>query len=111
MKFLKWYNTGKSVIFNNDLTDLIILASKDRSLKMTALVHLFSDEELQRITMPVLLLIGNRKVVVKIDDVKERAERLIKKLTFRVIDGAGHTLSTSKGEIINPVIMDFLVKK
>ncbi len=108
MKFLKWYNLGKPVVMNDDYTELAILAAKGRNLKMTALAHLFSDEELQQITMPVLLLIGKKEVVTRVDEVKKRAERLIKNLTFRAIDDAGHTLSLDKPEIVNPIIMDFL---
>ncbi len=108
MKCLRWFNAGKPLLMNKDFTDLQILGMKDRSLKITALAHLFSDEELLRITMPVLLLIGNKEVVTKVDRVKERAERLIKNLTFRIIDDASHTLSIDKAEIINPIILDFL---
>ncbi len=108
MKCLSWFNAGKPLLLNSDYTELLLLGMKDRSLKMTALIHLFTDEELQRITMPVLLLIGSKEVVTKVDEVKERAERLIKNLTFRIIDDASHTLSSDKPEIINPIILDFL---
>lgn len=108
MKCLRWFNAGKPLLMNKDFTDLQILGMKDRSLKMTTLVHLFSDEELLRITMPVLLLIGNKEVVTNIEEVKKRAEKSIKNLTFRIIDDASHTLSIDKHEIINPIIQDFL---
>ncbi len=105
---LKWYNGGKPVVINNDYTELQILGMRIHALKITALVHLFSDEELQRITMPVLLLIGKKEVVTNIDEVKERSERLIKNLTFKVIDDTSHTLPMDKPEIVNPMVLDFL---
>ena len=107
-KCLRWFNGGKPLLINNDFTELQFLGMKDRRLKITALAHLFSDQELQRITMPVLLLIGSKEVVTDVDEVKKRSERLIKNLKFRVIDDASHTLSLDKPEIINPVILDFL---
>jgi pimeloyl-ACP methyl ester carboxylesterase len=110
MKCLSWFNAGRPFLINNDYTELQILGMKDRRVKMTALMHLFSDEELQRITMPVLLLIGSKEVVTKVEEVKERAEKLIRNLTFRIIDGASHTLSLDKPEIVNPLILDFLDK-
>ncbi len=109
-EFLKWYNNDKPVVINNSYTELQIIGMKYHSLKITALKYLFSDKELQRITMPVLLLIGSKEVVTRIDEVKERSERLIKNLTFRTIDDTSHTLSLDKPEIVNPVIMDFLYK-
>jgi pimeloyl-ACP methyl ester carboxylesterase len=60
--------------------------------------------------MPVLLLIGSKEVVTKVEEVKERAEKLIRNLTFRIIDGASHTLSLDKPEIVNPLILEFLDK-
>ncbi len=105
---LKWYNAGKPVVINNDYTELQILGMRYHAVKITALVHLFSDEELQRITMPVLLLIGNKEVVTRIDEVKERSERLIKNLTFKIIADTSHTLPMDKPEIVNPIILDFL---
>ena len=107
---LKWYNADKPIVINNDYTELQILGMKYHALKVTALVHLFSDEELQKLTMPVLLLVGNKEVVTDIDKVKIRAEKMIKNLEFHVIDGASHTLSLDKPEIVNPLILDFLDK-
>lgn len=107
MHFLKWINADKPLV-PNDYTELLILGMKYRSLKIKSLIHLFSDNELSQIKMPVLLLIGSKEVATRVDDVKQRAERLIKNLTFQIIDDAGHTLSSEKAEIINPIIQDFL---
>ena len=107
MDFVKWVNADKPLSLH-EYGELLIHGIKYRSTKLKPLMHLFSDEELQRITMPVLLLIGSKEVVTDVDEVKERAEKLIKNLTFRIIDDGGHTISHEKPEIVNPIILDFL---
>ncbi len=107
LNFLKWLNANKPLVLN-DFTELQILGMKYRNPKIKALIHLFNDEELLQIKIPVLLLIGSKEVVTKIDEVKKRSEKLFKNLTFQIIDDAGHTLSYEKSEIINPIILDFL---
>jgi len=107
MNCYKWFNADKPLVLN-DYTELQLLVMKSRNLKIKPLIHLFSDQELLQIKIPVLLLIGNKEVITNVDEVKKRAEKLIKNLTFHIIDDAGHTLSSEKAEIINPIILDFL---
>lgn len=107
--FLTWVNADKP-LSPNDYAELLMLGIKYRSSELKPLIYLFSDEELQRITMPALLLIGSKEVVTDVDEVKKRSEKLIRNLTFKIIDDGGHTISHEKSEIVNPVILDFLNK-
>lgn len=70
LNFLKWLNANKPLVLN-DFTELQILGMKYRNPKIKALIHLFNDEELLQIKIPVLLLIGSKEVVTKIDEVKK----------------------------------------
>lgn len=108
MKFLEYTNAGQPLQIPKDIVDLLIMGMKCANLRIKPLVHRFSDEELSRIKSPVLLLIGNKEVVTKVDEVVARASRQIKNIKCRRIDDAGHTLATAKPDIVNPIVLDFL---
>ncbi len=110
MNFLKWLNGNKPLILN-DFTEMLILGIKYRKINTKIVSSLFNDEELMQIKIPVLLLIGNKEVVTKVDEVKKRSQKLFKNIALQIIDDASHTLSSEKSEIINPIIIDFLNDK
>lgn len=66
---------------------------------------IFSDEELQRLTMPTLLLGGSRDALRDMEKIAARLHRLLPHLTVTIIPGAGHALlNTTK------VVLSFLVE-
>lgn len=67
----------------------------------------FSDNELQSITNPVLVLIGDHDVINS-DESLERAQKyLIKSKTQKITD-AGHFLSIDQSKIVNDAMVNFL---
>ncbi len=60
---------------------------------------LFSDEELRRLTMPVLLLVGERDALFPSRKTLERLAALLPALDGRLLPGAGHVLYGLTGEI------------
>ena len=67
----------------------------------------FSDDELQSITNPVLVLIGDHDVINS-DESLERAQKyLIKSKTQKITD-AGHFLSIDQSRIVNDAMVNFL---
>jgi pimeloyl-ACP methyl ester carboxylesterase len=61
---------------------------------------IFSDEELQRLTMPTLLLIGTEDALRDAEKVVERMRRLVPQLTAIIIPQTGHALYNVTGHII-----------
>jgi len=61
---------------------------------------LFSDAELQRLTMPVLLLMGSDDALRDADKIVARLEELVTDLTARIISGGGHALIDTTGHIL-----------
>jgi pimeloyl-ACP methyl ester carboxylesterase len=53
---------------------------------------IFSDEELRRLTMPTLLLIGQEDTLRDARKVAERMRKLVPELTAKIIPQAGHVL-------------------
>lgn len=67
----------------------------------------FSKEELQNITIPVLVLIGDHDVINSVDTV-ERAKKLIQNSEAQKIKNAGHFLTIDQSKLVNQKIVDFL---
>ncbi|MBN1219009.1 MAG: alpha/beta hydrolase [Anaerolineae bacterium] len=61
---------------------------------------IFSDEELQRLNMPVLLLIGSQDALRDAEKISARMQKLVPQFTATVIPGAGHALMNTTGHIL-----------
>jgi pimeloyl-ACP methyl ester carboxylesterase len=67
---------------------------------------IFSDEELRRLTMPTLLLMGQEDALRDSRKVAERMRTLVPTLTATIIPWAGHALYNTTGDV-----MPFLAAK
>ncbi|MBC7694402.1 MAG: alpha/beta hydrolase [Burkholderiales bacterium] len=70
----------------------------------------FADNELQSLTMPVLVLIGENDIINNKKSL-ERAKKLIKHCEVGTIKNAGHFLSMDKSDVVNQIMIDFMEKK
>jgi pimeloyl-ACP methyl ester carboxylesterase len=61
---------------------------------------IFSDEELRRLTMPTLLLIGQEDTLRDARKVAERMRKLAPELTAKIIPQAGHALYNTTSHIM-----------
>lgn len=77
--------------------------SNSSMLKMTP----FSDKELQSISNPVLVLIGDHDVINS-EDSLERAQKYLASSKTKIIKDAGHFLTIDQSKIVNNEIVDFL---
>lgn len=67
----------------------------------------YTEEELQKITSPVLILIGDRDEVIPLKEAQELAGK-IPQAELAVIPGAGHTEVIVKGGVFLDLVLDFL---
>jgi pimeloyl-ACP methyl ester carboxylesterase len=86
----------------NEAITLIMTHFKPR----IGVLPIFSDEELRRLTMPTLLLIGQEDNLRDARKVAERMRKLLPKLTAKIIPQAGHALYNTPSHI-----MPFLAAK
>lgn len=64
----------------------------------TGKIPVFSDEQLQRLTMPILCVAGEKDVMLNSAQTADRMHTLLPNADMRVISGAGHALvSVTKG--------------
>jgi pimeloyl-ACP methyl ester carboxylesterase len=68
----------------------------------------FSDDELEGIGSPVLLVFGDHEVCVEYQKVVERAKALIGPLEVQIVAGTGHALQGEKPDVVNGLIIRHL---
>jgi pimeloyl-ACP methyl ester carboxylesterase len=68
----------------------------------------FQDAELQRLTMPALLLVGEHEVIYDYQKMLTRAKRLMPHIQTRIIPNAGHLLNIEQHEMVNDTVSGFL---
>lgn len=69
----------------------------------------FSDDELQNLSVKTLLLMGEHEVIYNPRKAAERAKKLIPNLTIQFVQNAGHGLSIEQYGIVNEAIQSFLM--
>jgi pimeloyl-ACP methyl ester carboxylesterase len=80
----------------NEAVTLIMTHFKPR----IGVLPIFSDEELRRLTMPTMLLIGQEDALRDARKVAERMRKLVPELTAKVIPQAGHALFNTSSHIM-----------
>lgn len=70
----------------------------------------FTAEELRRIRVPVLLLIGDHEVIYRPERVIRRATRLVPGLQAEIIADANHTAQYTAADAINQKVLEFFSK-
>jgi pimeloyl-ACP methyl ester carboxylesterase len=68
----------------------------------------YSDEELQRIQTPMLLLIGDYEVIYNPERVIRRATKWVAGLHAEIIPNANHNAQVTAADVVNERIIDFL---
>jgi pimeloyl-ACP methyl ester carboxylesterase len=68
----------------------------------------FTDEELQKIHIPLLLLIGDHEVIYNTGRVIRRATRLLPNVKAEIIPNANHNGQYTAPDFVNQRILDFL---
>lgn len=66
-------------------------------------IPLFKDEELEKLTMPCMILLGGKDIMIKSQETKERASKLISHCTINLYSEKGHSLVG-----MEHMILDFL---
>lgn len=67
----------------------------------------FKDEEFKRMTVPVLLLIGDHEIMYEPRKALDFATRLIPNLQTELISDAGHMLNSDQPKLVNARILEF----
>ncbi|MFE7057240.1 alpha/beta fold hydrolase [Streptomyces californicus] len=94
---------GNSAILETELMELGRASIGFRRALPPARV--FSDEELRRVRVPSLFLLGERSALHDARQVAERVEALVPAAEAEVVPGAGHALATDDPELVTARIL------
>ena len=67
-----------------------------------------TDEDLQKLKTPTLLLIGDHEILYDANQAIKRAEELVENIQTAIIPNAGHMVVWEQTELVNSHILDFL---
>jgi pimeloyl-ACP methyl ester carboxylesterase len=70
----------------------------------------FTDDQLKQVSVPTLLMLGDREVIYDYKAAQRRAQKFISNIAVSIIPGAGHALNFDQPEIVNQHILEFLKK-
>lgn len=72
-----------------------------KNFYLRTVIPVFSDGELKRLSMPTLLLAGEKDVLLNSQKTEARLKRLLPSLTTKVLPDTGHVLINMTGQIMS----------
>ena len=86
--------------FPEELDQFLTLIGRHFNYRLGA-PPLFSDEELQSLTMPVLLLAGDQDVLLNTPKTAERLQKLVPDLTVKIFEEDGHAAINTAADVVS----------
>jgi pimeloyl-ACP methyl ester carboxylesterase len=113
MKWLltDWAKKDKSTqLLLEDWMESIYLGSRCFKPKMLVSPTVLTDEELQSLEVPVLFVVGENEKIYSAQTALERLGRMAPRIKTKLIPGAGHDLTVVQAELVNKVVLEFLMQ-
>ena len=66
------------------------------------------DEDLEKLKIPTLLLIGDKEILYEADQALKRAEEVVENIQTVLIPNASHMVLIEQTELVNSHILNFL---
>jgi pimeloyl-ACP methyl ester carboxylesterase len=107
MKLLSWISGGAEADEHIPIAKLIASGMRDYISKIPAPTYP-TDEQLQRIDVPVLVLIGGRSIIHNPQKAEARAKNLLKKGQVELWPKASHAIQGELAERVNQTILQFI---
>ncbi|MFB6319629.1 alpha/beta fold hydrolase [Saccharicrinis sp. FJH54] len=103
---LKSGEEGKEIV--DERVDYFNVAIKCFKFKMGVQPNMLTDDDLNKLKMPVLYMIGEHDNVCKPERAIERLNSIAPKIETELIQNTGHDLMYTHTEKINKLMLDFL---
>ena len=97
----------KGVVFEETFINFMEMVTK-YCVSAIMFPTVYTDEELRRIKLPALLLIGSEEKIYNPKKAIDRAQRLMPTLRAECIPNVGHTLNIEKPDVVYARILSFL---
>lgn len=108
-KYWQWV-MGERHQVEERFAEQLSLAKHYKPLGWPVIPMALSDDELRRIRVPTLLLIGEHEVTNDPHKAIERAKRLISNLETELIPNAGHIMNIEEPEIVDQRVLSFFAR-
>jgi len=115
MKLTRWMfpdlthkGDDASKIIVRDLVEDAFIGLRCFKLKMPVAPTILSDEELGRIKMPALFLVGENEVIYPAQKAIQRLNTIAPAIKTKIIPNAGHDLTIVQAEMVNELVLEFL---
>lgn len=97
-KITKLVNGNQSI--DKEVEDYTKLIAKNFNLRFDK-IPIFSDAELKKLTMPTLLYVGEKDVLINSHQTAKRFEKMLPNVSLNLLSDYGHVLIGFKKEILN----------
>ncbi len=94
----------------DELTDDAMMGLKCFRFRMPVAPSVLTDNELQRIKVPTLFLVGENEKIYSAKKAVERLNTVAPQIQTEIILNAGHDLTVVQTELVNKMVLDFLMK-
>jgi pimeloyl-ACP methyl ester carboxylesterase len=110
--FLNWSrgNGSKARDVNELIVEQILIGIEEFRTTVKILPTEFSDEELQGLSMPTLVLIGDQEAIYDPREALDRASVNIPKIEIGLIEDAGHGLFREQSAVVTRRIVEFIAR-
>jgi len=103
---IKWIENKAPL--NPDFHKLFYLIMKYGKSANQVFPRVFTDEQLQRISVPTLLIYGDHEVIYNYKLAIQRAEKFIQNVKIEIIPGGNHLTAVSQPDLTESAIINFL---
>jgi pimeloyl-ACP methyl ester carboxylesterase len=93
---------------SGELMEQALFGMRHFQTKMKAIPSVFTDDELRKVEMPTLLLVGDREVIYNPEVALARAKALVPSICSRLVEDAGHALPMERPEVVDRYVLEFL---
>jgi pimeloyl-ACP methyl ester carboxylesterase len=97
-----------SKIIMRDLVEDAFIGLRCFKLKMPVTPTVLSDEELGRIKMPALFLVGENERIYPAQKAIQRLNTIAPAIKTKLIPNAGHDVTIVQAEMVNEIVLEFL---
>jgi len=110
-QFIRWLAdiSDITVLESDPLWQQYLCGASLARLRPVAPPNIFSDRELKNITVPTLLLVGEKEVIYDPKKVLDRAGRTLPNITTELVPDGTHVMSWEKKEMINTRMIAYLL--
>lgn len=97
-----------SQIIIDDILNDAMIAMKCFKFRMPVYPTVLSDDELRRISIPTLFLVGEHEVIYSAPEAIGRLNSVAPQIKTELIPDAGHDLTIVQSALVNKIVIEFL---